>query len=414
MSTRISHHALASAPAPRRKAPVALVCATDARRLLLDGALLGGAPTKANHRETLRVIHGLGFVQIDSINSVERAHHLILHARLDGYSPQMLTHLTEHRRAIFEHWTHDASLIRSDWMRWWTHRFDAARERLGSRSWLRERLGARWKNVLAQVRDAIDERGPLTTRDFPHPPRAGQGWWNWSPQKAALEYLWRSGEVAIHSRRGFDKVYEIAHKVHGPQHASPPRGAVIEWACVEALTRLGAATAREIAHFMHALTLLEVRQWCDMAVRSARISRVTLERGHGKIVEGFARADWREHAAGLTIDRTPRLLAPFDPLIRDRARAHDLLGFDYRFEAFVPAAKRRYGYYTMPVLVGEKIIARVEIASDRQAGTLCVSRIWLEPCRSTKTCMSAVGAACQRLAQQLGLRASIVRSCESG
>lgn len=409
MSPRKRHHA----PAPRRNAQVALIGTADARRLLLDGALLGTAPTNANHRETLRVIQRLGFVQVDSINSVERAHHLILHARLDGYSPKLLTHLTEHRRALFEHWTHDASVIRSDWMHWWTHRFDAAREKLGSRSWLRERLGLRWKSVVAQVRDALNERGPLTTRDFPHPPRAGQGWWHWSPQKAALDYLWRSGEVAIHSRRGFDKVYDIAQRVHGPRHASPPRSAVIEWACIEALSRLGAATAREIVQFMHALTLTEVREWCDMAVRTAKISRVTLERGQGKIVDGFARTDWREHATGLTIERIPRLLAPFDPLIRDRVRTTDLFGFDYRFEAFVPAAKRRYGYYTMPVLVGEKIIARVEIASDRQAEVLCITRIWLEPCRSTKSSMRAVAAACHRLAQQLGLRARIVGSCES-
>lgn len=377
------------------------VSAADAGRLLLDGALLGRPPARASRAEVLRTVKALGFVQIDSIHSVERAHHLILHSRLDGYSPEMLAHHTETKRTVFEHWTHDASFIRADWMPWWTHRFESAHARMNSQAWMRERLGPRAKSVIAQVRKAITERGPSTTRDFPKPPRLGQGWWDWSPQKAALEYLWRTGEIAVHSRRGFDKVYEITERVHGARPAKPPRAKLVDWACAEAIARLGTATAREIAHFMNAVTLAEARKWCEDATRRGTVAPVMLGRASNRTLAGIACLDWHERAKSFSADSTPRLLSPFDPIIRDRARALDLFGFDYRFEAFVPAPKRKYGYYTMPVLAGEKLVARVDLASKREESVLKVSRVWLEPGRLTAQSRRVVASACERLAGQL-------------
>ncbi len=379
----------------------------DAVRLLLDGAQLARRPAKATRAEVLRVVKALGFVQIDSINSVERAHHLILHSRLDGYAPEMLTHHVQTKRTLFEHWTHDASLIRTDWMRWWTHRFESAHARMNSQAWMRSRLGPRAKTVIAQVRESIVKRGLTTTRDFPKPTGSKAGWWEWSPQKAALEYLWRTGEIAIHSRRGFDKVYEIAERVHGARPATPPRSELVDWACREALARLGAATPRELAHFMNAVSPQEALKWCDDSVRGGEVAAVLLQRGRGRTVAGVALLDWRARAKKFSADKTPRLLAPFDPIIRDRARALDLFGFDYRFEAFVPAPKRKYGYYTMPVLVGEKLVARVDLASKRDEGVLRINRAWIEPGAPQAKSRRSVEAACERLAAQLHLKTEI-------
>ncbi len=384
--------------------PLDTVPIDAARGLLLAGCGLDRAPVRATPARVLSTVRALGFVQVDSINSVERAHHLILHARLDGYEPQQLAHHTEKSRALFEHWTHDASVIRSDWLPWWTHRFARSRTRLRESAWMRERLGRNWRRTIAGVRATIEERGPLATRDFPRPPRAGAGWWDWSPHKAALEYLWRTGEVAIHSRRGFEKVYELAERVHGPAPDMPARDALVEWACAEALDRLGAATPRELAQFMHAVTLSESRAWCARAVREGRVLAVRLERIGQQPREGVARTDWERVAGRVRVDDTPRLLAPFDPLIRDRDRLAGLFGFDYRFEAFVPAAKRVHGYYTMPVLVGNRLVARVDLASDRHSRTLRVDRFWAETGRSARLARSETRRSAARLADQLGLR----------
>ena len=283
-----------------------LLTAAAARRLLLAGCALDRAPALATKARVIALVRELGFVQVDSINSVERAHHLILHTRLDGYKPAQLAHHTETSRHAFEHWTHDASVIRSDWLPWWTHRFERSRARLRQSAWMRERLGRNWKKTIAEVRGELESRGPLATRDFPRPANArkgeagGKGWWDWSPHKAALEFLWRTGEVAIHSRRGFEKIYDIAERVHGPQPEQPAREELIAWACRAAIERLGAATPREIAHFMWAITPAEASAWCAKAAKQGEIAQVALERpldGTGRAPRpGFARLDWKRAA----------------------------------------------------------------------------------------------------------------------
>jgi uncharacterized protein YcaQ len=351
----------------------------------------------------LRVIRQLGFVQVDSISSVERAHHLILHARLDGYVPALLAHHTEVSRTAFEHWTHDASIIRHDWLPWWAHRFAGSQERMLRDEWMRERLGRNWRATLAAVKKAITERGALATRDFPRPPRAGEGWWDWSPHKSALELLWRAGELAIHSRKGFEKVYDLSERVYGTPSLISTRADMVAWACNEALTRLGAATAREVSQFMNAVTVAEANAWCKEQAEAGTVVPVLLERETRRDVPGFARRHWQTAAARVDPDMTPRLLTPFDPLVRDRARLKALFNFDYRFEAFVPKAKRVHGYYTMPVLVGDALIARVDLASDRAAGVLRVDRVWIEPGVPNRRGSEQTKSACVRLASQLGL-----------
>ena len=380
-----------------------LVPIDAARRLLLAGCALDRAPVRATKARVIALVRELGFVQVDSINSVERAHHLILHARLDGYDAAQLAHHTEKSRALFEHWTHDASVIRSDWLPWWTHRFERSRARLRESAWMRERLGRNWKKTIAEVRAALESRGPLATRDFPRPPRAGAGWWDWSPHKAALEFLWRTGEVAVHSRRGFEKVYDLAHRVHGEPPAQSTRDELIAWACTEALSRLGAATPREIAHFLWAITPAEASAWCARAAKRGEIEAVRLERLGRDPRPGYARTDWKRAAARIEVDATPRLLAPFDPLIRERARLAELFGFDYRFEAFVPAAKRVHGYYTMPVLAGERLVARLDLASERNEGALRIARMWHEPRIARRNAEDSARLAAERLAGQLDL-----------
>src|SRR5882672_9549266 len=184
----------------------------DAARRLLLGAqgLLDDPAARATQRRVQELIERMGFVQIDSINVVERAHHLTLASRLDGYRHAMLASLLESERLLFEQWTHDASAIPTAWFPHWRHRFDRARRRIRANAWWRERMGPRPQRILDEVLARIERDGPLQSRDFDDrkdPDDGGanatsaagaeQGWWSWKPQKAALEYLWRTGELSV-------------------------------------------------------------------------------------------------------------------------------------------------------------------------------------------------------------------------
>ncbi len=358
-----------------------------------------------------RTVEALGFVQVDSIQAVERAHHHILHTRLDGYRPAQLTRLLEHERALFEHWTHDASAIRADWLPMWRHRFAAWGRRHRSPRvdrWLQARIGPEPDRVLRAVLRRITREGPLGSRDFAEPPpEGGNGWWNWKPARAALELLWRSGKLSVAGRRQFHKLYDRTERVFPelPRTRKPSAAAHRDWAARTALERLGVATPTEIARFLRAIPRDEAATWCTRAARRGEIVPVQVESDDGsKPRAAFAPAGWRERVAKLPAapDRT-RLLSPFDPLIHDRARAQRLFGFDYRIECFVPAPRRRYGYYVLPILEGERFVGRLDPKLDRERDVLLVRRVWWEPgVRSTRARRRALETALDRFRGQLG------------
>jgi uncharacterized protein YcaQ len=347
-----------------------------ARLLFLHGqGLLDDPERPATPKRVLAGIEALGFVQVDSIATVARAHHLTLAARFFRYRPETLRTLVEDRRALFENWTHDAAVIPTRWFPHWQHRFLRMRERIHSSGWWRSRFGEDPDRTLAEVEERVRKEGPILARDF-EGERQGEeeGWWAWKPAKAALELLWRSGRLCITRRVHFQKVYDLTERVLPEHHAlpAPPREAHVAWACTSALDRLGFATPRELAHFWAAIDLQEAKTWCARAARSGEIAEV--ERGV------FAPADFERRAARLGgAPEVMRLLAPFDPLVRDRKRALRLFGFDYRFEAFTPAAQRRYGYYVLPILEGDRLIGRIEPKLHRDTSTLEVRGVWWEP-----------------------------------
>lgn len=354
-----------------------------AARLLLGAQGLCADPArKASKRELAKTIDDLGFVQVDTINVVARAHDLTLWSRLEGYEPRMLKTLLEKERALFEHWTHDASIIPLRWYAHWKPRFARSMARIEAHPWWEERMGGRPEEVLDHVRSRIREEGPLKSVDFEHEGERGT-WWAWKPAKAALECLWRTGELAIAGREHFAKRYDLAERVHPEANGRPvPEPEIqLEWACATAADRLVIFTARELAAFWDEVGPDATRAWCSAAQREGRILPVEVESADGSAPQAaFALADWRAR-----LKRTPeaperlRLLCPFDPILRDRARCLRRFGFDYRFEAFTPAPKRLYGYYVLPILESERLVGRLDAKVHRREGLLEVRGLWWEP-----------------------------------
>ncbi|HEX9940671.1 MAG TPA: crosslink repair DNA glycosylase YcaQ family protein [Thermoanaerobaculia bacterium] len=390
--------------------PSPLLSVSTARRLLLGAqGLLDDPRRKATPDVVYDLIERMGFVQIDSINIVERAQHLTLGARLQGYRPALLTRLLERDRRLFENWTHDASAIPTVWYPFWKLRFERYRERVLHHPWWKERVGPDPHRVFEHVLDRIVREGPLMAKDFEDERPAGtdKAWWGWKPQKAALEYLWRTGEVAIARRINFHKVYDLASRVLPAVHAAPRPGdgEHLDWACRSALERLGTATPSEIAGFWRAAPLEAARAWCERAAASGEITAVRIEPADGsKPWEAYAMPDWEDRAAALrSAPPRIRLLSPFDPILRDRRRTLRLFKFDYRFEAFVPGAQRQHGYYVLPILEGERLIGRLDPKLHRDRGLLEVRGLWWEPgVKESKGRRAALAAALDRLARQVG------------
>lgn len=387
------------------------ITAAQARTLLLDAQGLLDDPTRrATLRSVERLIEKLGFVQVDSISRVERAHHLTLGARLDGYRPALLDRLAFDKRALFEHWTHDAALIPVAFFPHWKPRFKGFAERAQRMRWFRERMGDDPSRTIARVHRRIRREGALRARDFERgADRPATGWWDWTPEKMALEFLWRTGRLAIAGRESFHKVYDLIERVLPEAHARPAPSpkAHVEWACGSALERLGVATAMELTAFWRAIPVARANAWCREAVSAGRIIPVSVHGVAGsKPRAAFASLDWeaRLRRAKPIPERT-RLLSPFDPLLRDRQRLERLFGFDYRFEAFVPAAKRRYGYYVLPILERERFVGRLDPRHDRERAVLVVEKLHWEPgVRPTRERKRALDDALGSLAARIGAK----------
>jgi uncharacterized protein len=362
----------------------------------------------------------MGFVQVDSINVVARAHHLTLASRLDGYRPELLDRLLERDRMLFEHWTRDAAAVPTAWYPHWRYRFVRARQVIFGNAWWMQRLGGDPEGVSAVVLDRIRREGPLMARDFERPKDAGRSaWWGWTREKAALEFLWHTGALLIARREQFHKVYDLAERVLPAASAGPASSAAEywDWACRAALARLGTASPEELTGFWRtggdkrdeAANESEqpagARAWCQAALARGEIVPVEVESVDGaRPRRAYAFADWRERAAAApAAPRRLRLLCPFDPIVHDRRRTRRLFGFDYTIECFVPAAKRRYGYYVLPILEGERLVGRLDPKLHRDRSLLAVRKVWWEPgVKPIRGRRAGLEAATARLARLVG------------
>ncbi|MEN8738260.1 MAG: crosslink repair DNA glycosylase YcaQ family protein [Phaeobacter gallaeciensis] len=354
-----------------------------ARRLFLDRHALLEAPSgPSKGADLLDLISRLGFVQLDSINTVARAHDVILYSRRPSYRPTHLRRLYEADRGLFEHWTHDAAVIPMAYYTHWHLRFQRDADLLRSRwrNWRRDGFEAQFATVLEHIRD----HGAISSSDIGKDEKKGSGgWWDWHPSKTALEYLWRSGALTVVGREGFQKRYDLTERVIDehlhPDAAPVDVAATVDWLCNGAMDRLGFATSGELAAFWDTASATEARDWAAAQLQSGALEEVEIEQADGGWRRVLARPGTVEQAEALgPAPGRMRVLSPFDPALRDRKRAERLFGFHYRIEVFTPAPKRKYGYYVFPLMERERLVGRIDMKADRGAGQLNITAVWPE------------------------------------
>jgi len=376
-----------------------------ARRIFLAKQGLSASPVRALTKlDLLQLIHDLGFVQIDSISTVERAHNQILFSRNQTFRKEHLRQLLEDDRTLFEHWTHDAAILPCAFYPYWKHKFRRSEAPMRKR-WAKWH-GDDFDKAFDETYTRIVENGAVLAREVKDADHKSGGWWQWHPSKKALEFFWHTGKLAISGRQNFQKIYDLSERVIPADQLATDLSheEFIDWACRSALERLGFATHGEIAAFWDLVSPDEARSW--VSAHRDKLEEIEIEcEGGGKPRPSVALmglspniADWPEPPGRI------RVLSPFDPLLRDRNRAERLFGFRYRIEVFVPEPKREYGYYVFPLLEGDRMIGRIDMKADRKFGTLNVTRLWLEPkVRASAGRMAKLDAELARVARFAGV-----------
>jgi uncharacterized protein YcaQ len=359
------------------KAKIEKLSLNAARRIALAAQGFGMArPSVANRGHLRRIIDRLSLHQIDSVNVLVRAHYLPAFSRLGPYDRGLLDRSAwgpKRKRTLFEYWAHEASLLPLELhplLRW--RMAQAERGEIGWRS-LRAYAHERRKEADA-VLERIRAGGPLAASDFENGRGLG-GWWGWGEAKRALEWLFWAGLITTTTRKpSFERVYDLTERVIPPAVFSLPTCAP-----ADAKSRLVERAARTLG----VATASDLRDYFRLDPESARIAIAALVEDELLIpvtVEG-----WRGPAFLHSGAKRPRrissqaLLAPFDPLVWERSRTERLFGFRYRIEIYVPADERVHGYYVLPFLLDDRLVARVDLKADRQLSRLLVRQVTWEP-----------------------------------
>jgi uncharacterized protein YcaQ len=324
-------------------------------------------------RHLARVLARTGLLQIDSVSAVVRAHYMPLYSRLGPYPLALLDNAAVTRkRTVFEYWAHEASFLPVEtWplMRWRMERSERGEEMyLGLAKWGRERAA-----YIEDIYREVVERGPIAASALEGQKGSG-GWWGWSDAKHAFEWLFWAGRITTALRRGFERFYDLPERVL-PQAILDLAVPAAEDAHRE-LLRIsarahGVATAGDLRDYFR-LSPADMRGRIDELVELGELLPVR--------VEGWDKPAYLHKDARLPRKIEARaLLAPFDPVVFERSRTERLFDFRYRIEIYTPAEKRQYGYYVLPFLLGDRIVARVDLKADRPAGVLRMQAAYAEP-----------------------------------
>ena len=387
--------------------------ASEARAIVIGAqGLAEPRPATVDKRALRGLVDRLGVVQIDSVNVLVRSHYLPAFSRLGAYDVTQFDALA-HRapRALFEYWGHEASLLPVSLQPLFRWRMEHAKDHAWARM---RRIAKKNPRFVDEVLAIVADKGPLSASELEHgPPRSPRwkgpdsrrplrktGWWEWSDAKTAIEWLFWSGQVTSAGRRGFERLYDLPDRVlparvinaATPTHAEAHRALVML-----AAGALGVATEADLRDY-YRLPLAAAREAIAELVDDKRLERVS--------VEGWPKPGYLPRRApkppAVDPDRAA-LLSPFDSLVWFRDRTQRLFGMRYRIEIYVPQPKRVHGYYVLPFLLGDALVARVDLKADRAAGALRVQAVHAEPRVAKPRVARALAGELARLAAWLGL-----------
>lgn len=339
------------------------------RRIALDRqGLLKSDGFGRGKAAALRAIEHLGYVQIDTISVVQRAHHHVLWSRIGNYQPVFLERLMRERK-IFEYWFHAAA-----WLPMRDYRFALPRmaQINGNRGWFPD--GDR--RLMAEILRRIETEGPLRARDFEDSRAGNSGWWDWKPAKRALEQLFMQGELTVSRRDGFQKVYDLPERVlpGWVDTRCPDADEFARYLIDTTLRAHGFATARSITYLRTGRPLRD-------AVRDELAARIDA----GSLIELALRGrDTIYLDPELLESRAPRcparvgILSPFDNSVIQRARVRDFFDFDYQIECYLPSSRRQFGYFCLPLLYRDRYVGRIDCKAHRDQARLEIRKLHLE------------------------------------
>ncbi len=318
---------------------------------------------------TLRAIEHIAYVQIDTISVVERAHNHVLWSRVANYKPEFLSQLVKERK-VFEYWSHAAA-----WLPMRDYRFALPRMRAmkeGELHWGQNSDKKLMEDILLRVR----EEGPLRSRDFEDTRKGKKEWWDWKPAKQALEQLFMHGDLMVSAREGFQKIYDLPDRVlpESVNTTQPTMQEFSNYLIDSSLRAHGCVTQKSITYLRKGQELRNtVKKELDARVDAQAL--IPIPFNENTIV--FTNPEHLETKAPRS-SAVVRLLSPFDNAIIQRERVRDLFDFDYQIECYVPASKRRFGYFCLPILYRDQLVGRVDCKAYRKEKRMHIQSLHIE------------------------------------
>lgn len=373
--------------------------------------LLAPRRRKAGKDDVLDAIRRMQMLQIDTINVVARSPYLVLWSRLGDYQPAWLDDLLAEGK-LFEYWAHEACFLPIEDYGLYRHRMldPAAMGWKYSGAWMRERAGE-----VAALLAHIRSNGPVRSSDFERTDGKSGGWWEWKPEKRSLEVLFTSGALMIARRHNFQRVYDLAERVlpGWSDTRLPDMEQVRRTFALRTVKALGLARAAWIPDYHRTR-----RPHVDPAalVDEGLLLRASVEGWDDPVYIHPDHAELARQAAdGALAPTLTTILSPFDPVVWDRRRALELFGFDYRLECYTPAAKRRYGYFTLPILRRGALVGRIDAKAHRRAGIFELKAVLFEPgLRGGDALVRDVAGAVLRCARWHGCTQVVLQRTEPG
>jgi uncharacterized protein YcaQ len=354
----------------------------EVQRIILDAQHLG----PKTRMGAAKLIDQLGYVQIDTLAVVQRSHHLTMWTRLPRYQPRVLHDLQANKRKIFEYWTHAMSYVPMA-----DYRYYLPRMRNFNRStdkWVLARL-EQCKTLLKPVLRRIRKEGPLGAKDFEKPKGKAGSWWDWKPAKMALEFLMWRGDLMVAHRENFHKRYDLTERVlpEGTDTGFPSPEEVGRFIVRRAIKSMGVASEKDLCAYLqpgssrdsdfHAVDRKDLLRALEHLIEAKEIVRLQIE--PDPKTTHYASKARLARAVSKREEKQLFLLSPFDNLIIQRKRTRRIFDFDYALECYLPAAKRKHGYFVMPILWGSQMVGRLDPKADRKSQTLQIQNLVMEP-----------------------------------